>query len=102
MCLQVVQSVVPPDMTVMLTNETARDLALAQLQFSYPLVDGICNPWLPTTSVLDRYVWVVNLLARNGFYVALQQQTNFEPLAPVGPPAFAQRRLVGVLLCSGS
>ena len=83
MLAQVVESVVPPDMTIALTNETAGDLKLAQLQNSYPLVEGICNPCLPNTSVLDRFVWVVNFFTQNGFYVAISQQTNTEPITPV-------------------
>jgi hypothetical protein len=32
---------------------------------------GRCNDYLPSDSVRNRFVWVVQFLARNGFYVIM-------------------------------
>lgn len=79
-----VESAIPPDLTITLTNETAQDLEQAQLQETYPLEEGICNPWMRNmTSPLERFLWVVNFFTHNGFYVAVVQQSNYEPITLV-------------------
>jgi hypothetical protein len=32
---------------------------------------GRCNSYIPSTTVLDRFLWVVNVLARNSFVIVI-------------------------------
>ena len=32
---------------------------------------GMCNDYIPNTSTLDRFLWVINFFAHNGFYVLI-------------------------------
>ena len=41
--------------------------------------DGTCNADLPNDSVYTRFLYTVRYLARNGFYVVLDQQVNVDP-----------------------
>lgn len=83
--MQVVERVAPPYLPFTLTNESVLQLPEAQLLEPYTLVDGECNEWMSDMpSTLERYLFVVNYLAHNGFYVAAVQQTNNEPMTPVG------------------
>ncbi|KAK9817182.1 hypothetical protein WJX72_010721 [[Myrmecia] bisecta] len=44
----------------------------AQLPFAPPTVkNGVCSGDLPNTSTLDRFAYIANLFAREGFYVSL-------------------------------
>ena len=82
--VQVVESTIPPYLTVTVTNETVGDLAAAQLQETYPMEDGICNVWMAgLSSPLERFIFVVNFFTHNGFYVAIVQQSNYEPITVV-------------------
>ena len=50
------------------------------VQFSPPATDGICSDYLDAfSSTFDRYIFVINLFARNGFYVVLDNQLNSDP-----------------------
>ena len=74
----------PPYIGAMVTNETVADVGEARLLQPYSLEDGVCNAWMADMpSVLDRFKFVVNYLTHNGFYVALVQQTNNEPITLV-------------------
>jgi hypothetical protein len=42
---------------------------------------GICNSYLPSESVFNRFMYVVQFLTRNGFYVLLDNQINFDTTA---------------------
>ena len=39
---------------------------------------GLCNAYLPDSSTLARFLWVVDYFARNGFYVVLDNQFNLD------------------------
>ena len=39
---------------------------------------GVCNDYLPSDTVLDRFAWVVSYLAANNFYVLLDNQFNLD------------------------
>lgn len=39
---------------------------------------GLCNAYLPDSTTLARFLWVVDYFARNGFYVVLDNQFNLD------------------------
>ena len=50
------------------------------LQFTPPVTEGICSDYLDGfSSTFDRYIFVISLFARNGFYVVLDNQLNDDP-----------------------
>jgi len=44
-------------------------------------VPGVCNSYLPEDTVLNRFMFVVNFYASNGFYVILDNQFNLDKTA---------------------
>ena len=70
--VQVVQQSTPPELNRTITAQDLQGLALAQLQDSLPLDDALCNVDLPQTTVLDRFMFVVDHFARNGEPLAHQ------------------------------
>jgi hypothetical protein len=42
---------------------------------------GICNGYLPEDSTFNRFVYTVQFLARNKFYIMLDNQFNFDTTA---------------------
>lgn len=50
------------------------------LQFTPPVTEGICSDYLDSQpSTLERYIFIISLFARNGFYVVLDNQLNSDP-----------------------
>ncbi|KAL0048267.1 hypothetical protein WJX82_011434 [Trebouxia sp. C0006] len=50
------------------------------LAYSPPITEGICSDYLDGfASTFDRYMFVISLFARNGFYVVLDNQLNDDP-----------------------
>ena len=49
------------------------------LPFSPGHVAGSCDDYLPTDSTFGRFIWNINMLARNGIYVLLDNHSNFDP-----------------------
>jgi aryl-phospho-beta-D-glucosidase BglC (GH1 family) len=45
-----------------------------------PLYPSVCNDYLPNTSTFDRFVWVVNFFAENGFYVLIDNHLREDQL----------------------
>ncbi len=39
---------------------------------------GLCNAYLPDDSTLSRFLWTVDHLAHNGFYIVLDNQFNLD------------------------
>ncbi len=39
---------------------------------------GLCNAYLPDDSTLSRFLWTVDHLAQNGFYIVLDNQFNLD------------------------
>ena len=39
---------------------------------------GVCNDYLPNDSLFNRFIYVVQFFARNGFYILLDNQLNFD------------------------
>lgn len=39
---------------------------------------GVCNGYVPNDSLFNRFVYVVQFFARNGFYIILDNQLNFD------------------------
>ena len=52
---------------------------------------GLCNAYLPGDTTLARFLWVVNYLAQNGFYVVLDNQFNLDQTALKDPAQWLQR-----------
>ena len=44
-------------------------------------VPGVCNAYLPEDTTLDRFTWVVNYFAQQGFYIILDNQFNLDQTA---------------------
>ncbi len=50
------------------------------LQYSPPITAGICSDYLDGfATTFERYMFVISLFARNGFYVVLDNQLNDDP-----------------------
>jgi aryl-phospho-beta-D-glucosidase BglC (GH1 family) len=62
--LKLTASVTPPD-------KVASGSLAPSLPFPPTRTAGKCNDYLPTTTILDRFVWVVQFYVRNGFYVLI-------------------------------
>ena len=52
--------------------------------------DGVCNGYLPADSVFNRFMYVVQFLTRNGIYVLLDNQINFDTTAVTNTAAWLQ------------
>lgn len=46
-----------------------------------PQISGVCNSYLPSSSVVERLLYVVNYFTQNGFYVILDNQLNIDSTA---------------------
>ena len=44
-------------------------------------VPGVCNAYLPEDTTLNRFMWVVNYFAQQGFYIILDNQFNLDQTA---------------------
>ena len=44
-------------------------------------VPGVCNAYLPEDTTLNRFMWVVNYFAQQGFYLILDNQFNLDQTA---------------------
>ena len=44
-------------------------------------VPGVCNAYLPEDTTLERFLWVVNYFAEQGFYIILDNQFNLDQTA---------------------
>jgi len=54
--------------------------------------DTRCNTYLPWTSTLDRFLWVVQWFAANGFYVVLDDHMIYDTLVLDDPVAWTKAR----------
>ena len=50
-----------------------------------PIVSGVCNSFLPSNTIIDRYLYVVRYYAQNGFYVIIDNHLNIDPTAVNNP-----------------
>ena len=48
---------------------------------SHCSVPGVCNAYLPEDTTLNRFMWVVNYFAQQGFYLILDNQFNLDQTA---------------------
>ena len=58
---------------------------------------GVCNSYLPADSVFNRFMYVVQFLARNGIYVLLDNQINFDTTAVENTAGWLQVSLSPVM-----
>lgn len=52
--------------------------------------DGVCNSYVPSDSVFNRFMYVIQFLTRNGIYVLLDNQINFDTTAVENTPGWLQ------------
>ena len=52
---------------------------------------GVCNAYLPEDSTLSRFMWTVNYLAEQGFYLILDNQFNLDQTATQSPQLWLSR-----------
>ncbi|KAL3155198.1 hypothetical protein ABBQ32_013138 [Trebouxia sp. C0010 RCD-2024] len=76
-------SVTPSDYEAYLTDPAtpvAEGATIPNLAYTPPATEGICSDYLDAfSSSFERYMFVINLFARNGFYVVLDNQLNTDP-----------------------
>jgi aryl-phospho-beta-D-glucosidase BglC (GH1 family) len=53
-------------------------------------INGTCNSYIPAQSTYERYLWVVHFLARNGFYVLVDNHFREDPTATENPDLWVQ------------
>ena len=54
-------------------------------------VPGVCNSYLPEDTTLNRFLFVVNFYASNGFYIILDNQFNLDQTAINNQQQWIQR-----------
>lgn len=54
---------------------------------------GVCNAYLPMTTTLDRYLWVVRYFVEQGFWVLIDYHTHLNEPALESPQALASNWL---------
>ena len=59
--------------------------------FAVSTPQGTCNSYMPQQNTFDRFLWTVDYLARNGFYVMLDNQFNLDQTATQQPQLWVQR-----------
>lgn len=55
-----------------------------------PVLSGVCNSYLPSDTILNRYLYVVRYYAQNGFYVLIDNHLNVDPTAVNDPTLWVQ------------
>lgn len=57
-----------------LTNPSvtpANGTSIPALSYAPTRGNNMCNDYLPNTSTMDRFIWIIDFFARNGFYVLI-------------------------------
>ena len=54
-------------------------------------VPGVCNSYVPSNSVIDRFLYVVNYITSQGMYVVMDNQLNLDRTALNNPNSWAQQ-----------
>lgn len=64
-----------------------------------PVISGVCNSYLPSNTIIDRYLYVVRYFAANGFYVIVDNHLNVDPTAINNPQLWVDywRRLAQLI-----
>ena len=55
-----------------------------------PAVSGTCNSYLPSDTILNRFLYVVKYYVQNGFYVLVDNHLNVDPTAVNNPTLWVQ------------
>lgn len=50
----------------------------------------VCNSYVPSDSTFNRFIYTIQFFARNGIYVILDNQFNFDTTAIDNTPAWLQ------------
>ena len=61
-----------------------------QLKYAPKSANSVCNEYLPMTSTRDRFLWVVQFYARNGFYVLIDNHLLEDQTALEDPDLWVQ------------
>ena len=64
--------------------------AAPEPEYMPPQTSGVCNSSLPNDSVLDRFMFVLDLFARNGMYVMIDDHLNLDSSITDDPDAWVQ------------
>lgn len=56
-------------------------------------VPGTCNAYLPEDTTLNRFMWVVDYFAQQGFYIILDNQFNLDQTATQNTQTWLNRVL---------
>ena len=67
-----------------------------------PQVPGVCNSYVPSNSVIDRFLYVVNYMTQQGMYVVMDNQLNLDRSALDNPNSWASQVGAVCLLFLGS
>ena len=88
---------VPPDAVAAQTRPSSVSASAAGTPpppgdaFAVSTPPGTCNSYMPQQNTLDRFLWTVDYLARNGLYVMLDNQFNLDQTATQQPALWVQR-----------
>jgi hypothetical protein len=55
-----------------------------------PQMPGVCNSYLPNSSTLDRFLYILKFFAKNGIYTLIDNHLNLDPTAIENPTRWAQ------------
>ena len=79
--MQILNSVTPPDLSIIPDNASLpqADLSLIGLPSPVYSPEGLCNTYLPNSSTLERFAWLINYLTEQGFIVGIVNQFNMDP-----------------------
>ena len=59
-------------------------------EYMPPTTRGVCNSYLPNDSVLDRFMFVLDVFARNGIYVMIDNHLNLDTSITDDPDGWVQ------------
>ena len=77
-CSAVTNSAILSSVTIPGKTDIPADQPVPQLSNPAPQTPGVCNDYVPSDTVLNRFAYVVSFLANNGFYVLLDNQFNLD------------------------
>lgn len=78
------KSVTPPDRIGLITH------GIPLLRFTPDRKPGLINDYLPNESTLQRFLWVVNFFAKNGFYILIDNHLREDQTVLENPERWVQ------------
>lgn len=77
-CSAVTNSAILSSVTIPGKTDIPANQPIPQLSNPAPQTPGVCNDYVPSDTVVNRFAYVVSFLANNGFYVLLDNQFNLD------------------------